>query len=176
MDFLRQLLVFSSINIGITILFLIATTLTYRKKLNTKKLSKVKVNANHEHQSGNLEKIVPKRLSFKSSTVQEKATCTLILMLCVFLITYLPTIVTVYYVNIYTECSCVVVHVIRDVSFLLILSSSVFRPLNFILTLRHLRTSVIRMFKAEDPVNTTVIHKSKTSNSKKESTFTDLFV
>ena len=79
------------------------------------------------------------RLSDKQARSQKKATRTFILMLLVFVLTYLPTAVTMVYMNACTECNCVVVHVMRNVSILSILSSSIFRPLNFILTLKHLR-------------------------------------
>ena len=77
---------------------------------------------------------------------QHKATRTFILMLCVFIATYLPTTFTMLYMNVCTECNCLVIHIMRDVSALSILSSSVLRPLNFILTLKHLRSSVFQIF------------------------------
>ena len=76
--------------------------------------------------------------------IQKKATQTFLIMLCVFAVTYLPTAVTMIFMNVCTTCNCMAVHIMRDVSIISILSSSVLRPLNFILTLRHLRSSVLR--------------------------------
>ena len=178
--FIRQLLVFSSINIVVTILSLTVTSITYKQKLNVKinkKKEEERVDSNKEmetalemqlrteshgaisskrpldtsdkqHQPDNL---VQNTLSEKKARSQHKATRTFILMLLVFVLTYLPTAVTMVYMNACTECNCVVVHVMRDVSVLSILSSSVFRPLNFILTLKHLQASVFEIFRRRRP-------------------------
>ena len=77
---------------------------------------------------------------------QHRATRTFIAMICVFLATYLPTVASMVYMNVCTSCDCSVIHILRDVSSLCVLSSSMFRPLNFILTLRHVRKSVLSVF------------------------------
>lgn len=74
---------------------------------------------------------------------QHRATRTFVTMICVFLATYLPSVGTMIYMNFCTSCDCSVIHILRDVSSLCVLSSSMFRPLNFILTLRHVRKSVV---------------------------------
>ena len=81
-------------------------------------------------------------MSKKQARNQQKATRTFLIMLCVFLVTYLPTAIAMIFMNVCSTCDCLAIHIMRDVSSILILSSSVFRPLNFILTLKHLRTSV----------------------------------
>ncbi|XP_066921937.1 5-hydroxytryptamine receptor 2A-like [Clytia hemisphaerica] len=176
-NFIRQLLIFSTVNIVVTILSLIVTTLTYRHKLRPKQrgrnttskkqgnpipLRSVKGNSNEVLSTEGLQAITPNpvlatttkkennnNLKFidKQTRSQQKATRTFILMLCVFIGTYFPTAVTMLYMNICTKCNCLAVHVMRDISILSILSSSVFRPLNFILTLKHLRSSVLHIFK-----------------------------
>ena len=127
--FIRQLLVFSSINIIFTVLSLIVTTITYRYKLGvnkTKKSARERTNTNKEmdtklqkpslnesdgavvfnkqsldslpdkeHQSQNV--VIEKRLSNdRQFSSQQKATRTFILMLLVFVITYLPTTCLLY--------------------------------------------------------------------------------
>ena len=77
----------------------------------------------------------------KQVRIQKKTTRTFLIMLCVFVATYLPT--AMIFMNVCTTCNCMAVHIMRDVSSISILSSSVFRPLNFILTLSHLRTTVL---------------------------------
>ena len=175
--FIRQLLFFSLVNIGVTIIVLFLTLVIYRKKLGTNTIAKVKETKSespsysmdiegNKKQQLKLEKVDSSRPNDRMFAGQHKATRTFILMLFVFLITYVPTIVSILYINICTKCNCVVVHAMRDVSFVFIWSSSVFRPLNFILTLKHLRNSVVRILKAEAPVNNGVhIDDSKKSNS-----------
>ena len=157
-NFIRQLLVFSSVNIGVTIIFLIFTTVIYSKKLGPNKITNVKETKSETPYSMDIEGNRKQQLRLEKGESsrpndtrmfagQHKATRTFIIMLLVFLITYVPTMVTILYINICTECNCIVVHVMRDVSFVFIWSSSVFRPVNFILTLKHLRTSIIGIFK-----------------------------
>lgn len=83
----------------------------------------------------------------QSTEIQNKATRTFIYMLCVFVFTYIPTCITMILMNTCNECSCVFIHVMRDVSILFIQSSSILRPLNFILTLKHLRASVASLIR-----------------------------
>ena len=87
-----------------------------------------------------------KKKEIESPQAQKKATRAFILMLVVFVVTYLPTCVTMIYMNVCPECDCLTIHVMRDISILSILSSSLFRPLNFILTLKHLRKCVRGIF------------------------------
>ena len=106
-------------------------------------------------------------LSKQQKHDQQKATRSFFIMLCVFLISYFPTAITMILMNTCMTCSCKAVHVMRDVSIVSILTSSVFRPLNFILTLKHLRTAVFRTLgirKKSKVVNTETI--SSTSGSK----------
>ena len=108
-------------------------------------------------------------LSTKQAHIQQKATRTFLIMLCVFVATYLPTAVTMIFMNICTTCNCLAVHIMRDVSIISILSSSVFRPLNFILTLKHLRETILQIFKKnkrQDGTLTSDVSGSKNTSSK----------
>lgn len=78
-------------------------------------------------------------------TIQRKATRTFFYMLLVFVITYLPTCVMMGYMNLCVTYDCGVIHAMRDLSIISILSSSVFRPTSFILSLKHLRASVYEL-------------------------------
>jgi len=180
-NFIRQLLVYSSVVIGITIISLVVTVIIYRKKLGTKtkrthnRYKENRVNSVDKPQSSNREAIYKEdsileiaeqsKQKDKMSSSQQKATGAFIIMLCVFLFTYLPTTVSILYMNICTECNCDIVHVLADYSFMFILSSSVFRPLNFILTLKHLKLSVARIFKKETTELKTQIDVSKSSST-----------
>ena len=83
-------------------------------------------------------------ISNQQARNQQKATRAFLIMLCVFVATYLPTAVTMIYMNVCTTCNCLTVHIMRDLSIISILSSSVLRPLNFILTLKHIRIAVCK--------------------------------
>ena len=126
----------------------------------SKKMSRVSKTAQGGGTTNNL-------LSKQQRCDQQKATRSFLIMLCVFLISYCPTAITMILMNTCMTCSCEAVHVMRDVSIVSILTSSVFRPLNFILTLRHLRTAVFRTLgikKKSKVVNTETF--SSTSGSK----------
>ncbi|XP_057295578.1 uncharacterized protein LOC130624030 [Hydractinia symbiolongicarpus] len=77
--------------------------------------------------------------------IQRKATRTFMYMLLVFVAAYLPTCVMMIYMNLCVSCDCIVVHIMRDLSIMSILSSSIFRPTSFILSVRHLRKSVFNL-------------------------------
>ena len=100
-----------------------------------KKISRISKAGKNDRAGNNL-------LSKKQTRDQRKATRSFFIMLCVFLASYLPTAITMIFMNTCMTCSCAAVHVMRDVSIVSILSSSVFRPLNFILTLKYLKSSV----------------------------------
>ena len=76
------------------------------------------------------------------SNVQKRVTHTFLIMLLVFIVTYLPTCVLMIYMNVCTKCDCDLIHVMRDLSILSIASSSTFRSLNFILTLNHVKSAI----------------------------------
>jgi len=170
--FIRQLLIFSSTNIAVAVLALIVTTITYRKKLGAKHTNNVANIRNekcislnlpmhslkkaamlnksplpNEPQQSQLENSNKEKLKDnKQGHCQQRATRTFILMLYVFVTTYFPTTVTMVYMNSCRECDCNTVHAMRDLSITFILSSSIVRPLNFILTLKHLRGSAFKVF------------------------------
>lgn len=80
-----------------------------------------------------------------------------LIMLVVFLVTYLPAAIMVIYMNTCHACDCHVIHVMRDATYLFILSSATWRPLNFILRLKTIRSRVQGLFcvKCSSSVNFT---------------------
>lgn len=70
-----------------------------------------------------------------SSRNQAKITKAFQRLIIVFIIAYLPTAVTMIYMNVCEKCDCIVVHVMRDLSMVSLLSSSVLRPVVFIRSL-----------------------------------------
>ena len=183
--YIRQLFVFTIINITVTVISLIVTMITYMIKLkptsskyeispfkdnlkikNRSPMAKIKprITKTYDAEKENapkLEKITNNTLQVpnvgtvqassnnlfsKQARIQKKATRAFLIMLCVFVATYLPTAVTMIFMNVCTTCNCMAIHIMRDISLISILSSSVFRPLNFILTLKHLRMAVCYKF------------------------------
>ena len=82
-------------------------------------------------------------------SLQQKSTRSFLYMLLVFVLTYLPTCIMMIYMNFCVSCNCTAIHIMRDLSILSILSSSVFRALNFIISLKYLRESIFRMLNCE---------------------------
>ena len=79
---------------------------------------------------------------------EKRVNKTFIIMLLVYLSAYLPSATMTVYVNACDDCSCKLVHILRDLIFLAILSSAVWRPLNFILRLKTLRCEVQKVLKS----------------------------
>jgi len=80
----------------------------------------------------------------KQGKRERKVTLAFLKMLLVFIFTYLPTLVMVIVLNL-GKTKCDTIHVLRDLSVLSILSSSLFRAINFLATLRHVRESTKKM-------------------------------
>ena len=111
---------------------------------NDNKENRKNNNQTHKNRDQSIASIKP-LISKKHERIQQRATRTFLIMLCVFVATYLPTVITMIFMNVCTTCNCLVIHIMRDVSVLSILSSSVLRPLNFIMTLKHLRIAVYQI-------------------------------
>ena len=161
-NFIRQLAVFTTINISVAIISLIVTAVIFKRYNKERKyvqntVSTIPMNTNYNETSvtrststvaikpNNCKQSVnAPKVSTSLAKVQNKVTKTFLIMVCLFIAMYLPTCVTMLYMNTCGEsCDCKVVHVMRDISVLSILSSSVFRPLNFLLTIKQLRRSVV---------------------------------
>ena len=128
--FIKQLAFYTGVNIVISIISLfvtfIGTTYALKKRNNIgKKQNKCEP---------------PNRNQAKITRAFQR-------LIVVFIITYLPTAITMIYMNVCRDCNCVAVHVMRDVSFLLLLSSSVLRPLIFIWSMTILAKKFINLCK-----------------------------
>ena len=82
------------------------------------------------------------------SSIEKRITNTFMKMLLVFLATYLPIVFFILYMNIssVSNVNCVVRHVMRDLTVVFILASSFFRGLNFLLTLKTVKATVLKLF------------------------------
>jgi len=81
----------------------------------------------------------------KYSTSEKRVNKSFIIMLLVFVITYLPACIMTAYMNLCSTCNCTFIHSCRDLTYLFILSSAVFRPLNFILRLKTMRKEIYKL-------------------------------
>ena len=76
---------------------------------------------------------------FRASRSERRIIRTLFLMFMIFILNYFPIFLACIYLNTCEDCNCFVVHIIRDIVLLTILTSSVARPVNFLLRLTNLR-------------------------------------
>ena len=140
--FIKQLAVFSAVNITIAIISLVVTTIATRHKLY-KRSNFVSRRVNNNNVPNTLSNIQTKVKTHGISAVtgQAKVTKAFRWMIFVFIVSYLPTAATMVYMNVCQQCDCVAVHIMRDVSIISILASSVLRPISFITNLRHLKNA-----------------------------------
>lgn len=96
----------------------------------TKKVKKLKIQ---------LAPSKPANVNPKMKSLERSANKSFLLMLIVFFLTYLPAIIMTIYMNVCRDCDCVAIHCLRDLTYLAILSSALWRPLNFILRLKNIR-------------------------------------
>ena len=157
--YIRYLTIFSGGTVTIAFVSLMVTALVYRQRLKPKKtLSQTASNqqqtndynlkARNVAADGIHEAPVPnghKSLS-KLNSSENRVTQSFLIMLIVFLITYLPASVMTLYMNLCKNCNCIAIHILRDLTYLAILSSALWRPLNFILRLKTVRNDIKRIF------------------------------
>ncbi|XP_065651460.1 uncharacterized protein LOC124818635 [Hydra vulgaris] len=72
-----------------------------------------------------------KSKDLKQKTAEQKVNQSFIIMLMVFLLTYMPACCMTIYMNVCIECNCTVVQAFRDCVYLALLSGSLWRSLNF---------------------------------------------
>ncbi|XP_012556858.2 uncharacterized protein LOC105844605 [Hydra vulgaris] len=84
--------------------------------------------------------------SKKKLKIERSVNKSFINMLVVFLLSYLPACVMIAYMNTCDACNCILIHVARDLTYLIILSSAFFRPVNFIYRLKMIKVR-FRLFR-----------------------------
>ena len=85
----------------------------------------------------------------KKSEIERSVNKSFIIMLIVFLVSYLPACVMIIYMNACEDCDCILVHILRDLTYLAILSSALLRPLNFIYRLKIVNITIKKLFKKQ---------------------------
>lgn len=80
-----------------------------------------------------------------ATEAEKRATKTFIIILIVFIVSYLPTCVMMVYMNICRKCNCMLIHILRDMTYLSMVSGCLLRPINFIFSLKPLRTAIAKL-------------------------------
>ena len=134
--YIRILALFAVTAIAVAIVMMIGTTVLYNKRLQESRRAEFAgCNSNGINNS--------RQKTLNNFTKMDKRiTTTFLIMLILFLVNYLPTVVLIIYLNICQACSCEFVHIARDIVLVSILSSGVWRALNFALRLTALREAM----------------------------------
>ena len=140
--YIRFLFMFSTTTLLVSMLFMIATVILFKYRLrqieNAERMRKP---------SCSTPQIVDPRTNAKKqetlnnfTQMDAAITKTFIRMLLLFLINYIPAVGMTLYMNFFpTHSSCTFIHIMRDFIFLSILTSGLWRAINFYICLRPLR-------------------------------------
>ena len=133
--FMKYLIVFTSFNVLLPFIFLIMTALIYHKIL-------VAEVTKEDHPNLGSQKATLSRKDRSSTKKGRKATKSFLKMLLVFIFSYLPASFITIYFSLCTFCNCLLIQILRDVSIVFILSGSLFRAINFLMSLKSLKKEV----------------------------------
>eukprot|EP00794_Sanderia_malayensis_P019030 gene19030-20943_t len=139
--FAIYLLIFSLFNVLFTIAVMCITMRTFLRKLVTVTTAE-DANLSFEPNQQNSRVATTKVFiigRYRASSNERRIIRTLFYMLIIFISCYLPVFFAGIYLNTCKDCNCLVVHILRDVTILAILVSSVARPINFLRRLTNLR-------------------------------------
>ncbi len=144
--FMRYLVVFSVVNVVLPFCLLALTVLVYYQKLIRSRKDADSDNANNDSANTDTEEANLNKNTQESNKKGRRATLSLLKMLIVFILNYLPACVITIYFNACVVCNCFLITILRDVAVLLVLSGSLFRAINFIITLKSLKKEAIVIF------------------------------
>lgn len=132
LGFIPYLIVFAVVNIAIAVIAVSVTYIVYHRYFarNIKKGITKSTTEINEDTSRHKEKR------------EQRATRTFLIMTIVIVISYLPICIATGYMNSCRNCNCGIVHSLRDIAIVSILSGSLFRAINFLVCLRTLRTNL----------------------------------
>ncbi len=139
--FAIYLLIFSLFNVLFTVAVMCVTMRTFLKKLVTVTTAE-DANLSLEPNQQNSRVATTKVFiigRYRASSNERRIIRTLFYMLVIFISCYLPVFFACIYLNTCKNCNCLIVHILRDVTILAILISSVARPVNFLRRLSNLR-------------------------------------
>ena len=150
--YIRYLTIFSVMTVMLTMLVMIATMVLFKYRL-MQSIRTHQFRPQPASSSSSATNADPPNMTREGqhrslnhfTQVDQKITKTFLWMLLLFLVNYLPAMIAATYINICTDCPCSVVHLMRDVVFLSILTSGLFRAVLFISRLEVLRTAICEM-------------------------------
>ncbi|XP_012565845.1 uncharacterized protein LOC105849937 [Hydra vulgaris] len=90
------------------------------------------------------------KTKIKSYSAEKRVNQSFIIMLIVFLATYFPSCCVTLYINTCEQCNCSLIHILRDFTYLSLLSSALWRSINFavrIITLKKRIKEIINQIK-----------------------------
>ena len=163
MGYIKYLAVFSYTTVSITGISLVVAMVIYRKYFapfkstitppatpNTKqryyKNRKKDADSSNNGFEGETSNAESKLIKSTVSLNEKRVNKSFIALLLVFLVTYLPACIMTAYMNLCQECNCMLIHALRDLTYLSILSSALLRPLNFVIRLRTLNKAILKVF------------------------------
>ena len=141
--YIRFLAVFASSSVIITLIFMVVTMYILRKQLEkTRNDEMERQNMSRSRNSSVIKIRWNSDGEIEFTQVDKKVTKTFLYMLSFYLLTYLPSLCLIIYLNVCEQCNCSFIHIFRDVVFLSILSSGLFRGMNFILCLETIQKAI----------------------------------
>lgn len=141
--YIRFLAVFASSSVIITLIFMVVTMYILRKQLEkTRNDEMERQNMSRSRNSSVIKIGWNSDGEIEFTQVDKKVTKTFLYMLSFYLLTYLPSLCLIIYLNVCEQCNCSFIHIFRDVVFLSILSSGLFRGMNFVLCLETIRKAI----------------------------------
>ena len=134
-------LFFSLVTVLFTVAVMCVTMRTFWKKLVTVSApedNRLSIDPNNQHSTVATTKVfIIGR--FRASRNERRIIRTLFYMFAIFILSYFPIFLACIYLNSCKNCDCLVVHIVRDIVILAIFTSSLARPINFLLRLTNLR-------------------------------------
>jgi len=141
--YIRYLTIFAVMTVMLTMLVMIATMVLFKYRLIQSRRDEA---ATIPSTSDTRTKETKRRHRCRSlhhfTQVDQKITKTFLWMLLLFLVNYSPAVIVATFINICTNCRCHIVHVMRDIVFLPILTSGLWRAILFIMKLKVLRNAI----------------------------------
>ena len=141
--YIKCLVVFASTTVVFSFVLMIVMLLVYERRMvvNRKKRGRYTVTRTDSNLKSGRQSSMKGKLS---QAGERRVTKTFMLMLVVFLVSFLPTVIMIIYMNNCTQCNCILIHTMRDLTYLLVVAGALMRPINYILRLRVLRRAIAK--------------------------------
>lgn len=170
--FIKCLVVFACSTVILSVVLMIATIIVYQRRMSENQKKRGRYSIARSDSSVRNSKQLNVKGNFRQAG-ERRVTKTFLLMLVVFLVSYLPTCTMIIYMNNCVECNCKLIHSMRDLTFLFMVAGAALRPINFIARLNVLRRSVKKLVTGlctnsqdETPQNTDVSLRQRNSIEK----------